>query len=232
MDRSEFDKFADEYRALLESNIKSSGESPEFFFEYKIIDISKLAKSSAIRKNAAILDFGAGIGNSIPYVAKHLPTSALTCADVSVRSLDVARERFGEQARYVAFDGKTLPFEEGTFDIVFAACVFHHIPHGEHPALLREIRRVLRAGGMAVIFEHNPNNPLTVRAVNTCPFDENAVLIKADTLRGCMKAAGFNKPHIKYRIFFPAFAKALRPLESWMTWIPLGAQYYVVGTKH
>ena len=48
-----------------------------------------------------------------------------------------------------------------------------------------ELKRVLRAGGACVIFEHNPLNPLTVQAVNTCPFDENAVLIKAPISVAC-----------------------------------------------
>jgi ubiquinone/menaquinone biosynthesis C-methylase UbiE len=231
VDKSEFDKFADEYRSMLEENIQSSGESPEFFFEYKIVDIAKIARGRSIRDDARILDFGAGIGNSIPYVAKHMPAARLTCADVSVKSLDVARERFGNMADYIAFGGEKLPFTDRSFDIVFATCVFHHIPHAEHIALLGEIRRVLCDGGVIVIFEHNPNNPLTVRAVNTCPFDENAVLIRSSALRRRLKRVGFDSPKTKYRIFFPAFAKALRPLESWMTWIPLGAQYYVVASK-
>ena len=31
--------------------------------------------------------------------------------------------------------------------------------------------------------------------------------------------------------FFPAILKLLRPLEKWLTWFPLGAQYFVVGKK-
>jgi SAM-dependent methyltransferase len=231
LDKSEFDRFADEYRELLEQNIGNSGESPEFFFEYKVIDVAKLAHRHAIPQDARILDFGAGIGNSVPYVGKHLPGSRLTCVDISTRSLAVARERFPGAAEYIAFDGTTLPFADGTFDIVFAACVFHHIPDSEHVRLFGEIRRVLRAGGIVVIFEHNPRNPLTVRAVNTCPFDENAVLITGGALRGRLRDAGFAQPKIKYRIFFPHFAKALRPLERWMAWIPVGAQYYALARK-
>ena len=35
------------------------------------------------------LDFGAGIGNSVPYVRKHLAGAELTCLDLSQRSLEV-----------------------------------------------------------------------------------------------------------------------------------------------
>jgi hypothetical protein len=36
---------------------------------------------------------------------------------------------------------------------------------------------------------------------------------------------------VRYRVFFPRFLRALRNLERWMTWLPLGAQYYVLAVK-
>ncbi len=178
-----------------------------------------------------MLDFGAGIGTSVPFVRKHLPQIRLTCLDVSARSLDLGRARFSGQATFVQFDGSTLPFPAQTFDIAFAACVFHHIDHREHVGLLKELRRVLAPGGMAIIFEHNPLNPLTVRAVNSCPFDENAILIPAKIMRDRMIAAGYAAARIRYRIFFPRALRALRPLERLMTWLPLGAQYYACADR-
>jgi ubiquinone/menaquinone biosynthesis C-methylase UbiE len=178
-----------------------------------------------------MLDFGAGIGTSVPFVHKYLPRADLTCLDVSTKSLEVGEARFPGQARFVHFDGSRIPFPDASFDIAFAACVFHHIDHREHVALLEEFRRVLVPGGIAVVFEHNPYNPLTVHAVNACPFDENAVLIPAATMLGRLKAAGFRGARIAYRIFFPRALRALRPLERWMTWLPLGAQYFALAVK-
>ena len=40
MDEVEFDKFADEYRSMHAANIKLSGEDPEYFAEYKVVDIA------------------------------------------------------------------------------------------------------------------------------------------------------------------------------------------------
>jgi hypothetical protein len=75
------------------------------------------------------------------------------------------------------------------------------------------------------IFEHNPLNPLTVHAVNTCPFDENATLIRAKTLLSSLDAAGWVRPALRYHIFFPRVLARLRPLEKHLHWVPLGAQY-------
>jgi SAM-dependent methyltransferase len=115
--------------------------------------------------------------------------------------------------------------------VALASCVFHHIPETEHVALLAEIRRVLRPRGLLFVFEHNPLNPLTRRAVDTCPFDENAVLIRAPKMRGRMLDAAFADARINYRIFFPHALRALRGLEPSLTWLPLGAQYYVRASK-
>lgn len=224
MDEAEFDRFADEYRALHAANIRLSGELPDFFAEYKVADVAE-ALGDRLGDHPAILDFGAGVGTSVPYFRKYFPRCRLTCLDVSHRSLDVGRARFEGQAEFVHFSGVRVPFADSSFDLVFFACVLHHIPHGEHPALLAEARRVLRPRGMLVVFEHNPYNPLTVRAVNTCPFDANAVLLKAGSLRRSAVRAGFAPGVLRYRIFFPGALRSLRPLERGLRWLPLGAQY-------
>jgi ubiquinone/menaquinone biosynthesis C-methylase UbiE len=232
MQRAEFDKFALEYRSLHEANVALSGEKPEYFAEYKIKDLKRIiCKFAPSTRNGRILDLGSGVGNSVPFFRRHLPQALLTCADVSVASLEIGAARFGDDASFVAFDGKCLPFADGTFECAFAACVFHHIPQHDHIALLLELRRVLKHSGLLMVFEHNPWNPLTVNAVNTCPFDENAVLIRPSRLRKSFHAAGFRQVLVRYRVFFPRALRLLRALESWMTWLPLGAQYYVCANK-
>jgi ubiquinone/menaquinone biosynthesis C-methylase UbiE len=233
VDEAEFDKFAEEYRSLHAANISITGEDPEYFAEYKIKDLAEeyFSLARGIGSPPSMLDFGAGIGSSIPFVRKYLPLADLTCVDVSTKSLQLGEARFRGQARFVHFDGSRIPFPDAKFDIAFAACVFHHIDAQEHIPLLEEFRRVLVPGGIAVVFEHNPYNPLTVHAVNTCPFDEKAVLIPAATMQARLKAAGFGTARITYRIFFPRVLRALRPLERWMTWLPLGGQYFVLAVK-
>jgi ubiquinone/menaquinone biosynthesis C-methylase UbiE len=230
VDEVEFDKFADEYRAMHAANIRLSGEDPEYFAEYKVVDIAAELARDGIEPRRA-LDFGAGVGYSVPFFARHLPAARVTCLDVSRKSLDVGAARHGGAAEFTHFDGRKIPFADGTFDVALASCVFHHIPHGEHVALLGEVRRVLAPGGRLFVFEHNPLNPLTRHAVNTCEFDEHAELILAPTMRRRVRDAGFAAAAIRYRIFFPHALRGMRRLEAKMTWLPLGAQYYVVARK-
>ena len=63
----------------------------------------------------------------------------------------------------------------------------------------------------------------------TCPFDENAVLVPAAALKKSQAAAGFREVKVAYTGFFPGPVRALRPLERFMTALPVGAQYYTVA---
>lgn len=225
MDVAEFDKFALEYDAMHADNIKLSGEDPEYFARYKIDDMRRRWDAAGRAEPASILDFGTGIGNSLPHLAKSFPGARLVGLDVSRNSLDVADRRFPGVAELVRYDGVMAPFQDETFDLIFSACVFHHIDANEHGRVFAELLRLLKPDGQMVIFEHNPLNPATRHIVATCPFDENAVLIRAAQLQRTQLQAGFSAVKVAYTAFFPGALRMLRPLEPFLEACPLGAQY-------
>ncbi len=227
---AEFDQFAREYQEQHAASIRLSGETPDFFAKYKIDDVAAVMANAGI-KPQRILDFGGGVGNSLGHMRKAFPDAEIVLLDPSQDSLDIAERRFPGQARFQHFDGVTVPFGAETFDLVFTACVFHHIPEDLHQTLLKEIDRVLSRGGSFFLFEHNPWNPLTRHAVRSCPFDENAVLITAPRLRERLAQAGLSDSRTTYRIFFPRLLALLRPLERALTGLPIGAQYFLHATK-
>jgi len=231
MARAEFDGVADEYDAQHRANIAITGEEPAFFSGYKVAALPGIARAYGVAVGR-ILDFGSGIGNSVPFFRQHFPGARLTCADTSARSLEMSRARFPDGGeRYALVEDDTVPAPDASADLAFSACVFHHIPHGEHLRWLGELRRAVRPGGILSIFEHNPLNPLTVRAVNTCPFDANAHLIRAREMARRMRDAGWRDTSIRYHLFFPRALAALRPLEGRLAWCPLGAQYSVTARR-
>lgn len=230
MDKAEFDRFAEEYDDQHRANVAVTGEGPEYFAEYKIRRLKQIVDRRGINASR-ICDFGSGIGNSIPFFRKYFPEAALTSADVSERSLALSRELYPQSANYLLIEHDRVPSEFDSFDVVFSACVFHHIDHDEHAMWLRELCRIARPGGLIAIFEHNPLNPLTVRAVNTCPFDENARLIVARDMARRLADAGWVSTQIEYNLFFPRALSWLRPLENGMNWLPFGAQYAVLARK-
>ncbi len=230
VDKAEFDLFAEEYESLHRANIAASGEGPEYFARYKIAALSAFVKEAGVGAGR-IVDFGSGIGNSIPHFREFFPASELTCADVSSRSIALAQTRFPGREQALLIENDRIPAPAGSFDVAFSACVFHHIPHDAHVAWLRELRRVTKDGGMLTIFEHNPLNPLTLQAVNTCPFDANAHLVRAGVLAARLRAAGWSNIATRYHLFFPRFLAFLRGAEPLLAGLPLGAQYSLTARK-
>lgn len=228
MSQAEFDAYVDEYDAQHAQSVRLSGEDPDFFAEYKAKEAARAMASVGVHTRR-IMDFGAGRGNCIAHLQRQFPDAALTALDVSARSLTHCAARAIRPLETVCYDGHTLPFAEASFDLVFTACVFHHIPADRHIRLLAAIRRTLTPQGRFILFEHNPWNPLTRHAVATCPFDANAVLINAPEMRRRFRAAGFTDVDLRWTLFFPGFLAALRPLERGLGWLPLGAQYCIVA---
>lgn len=227
MSNAEFDHHAASYRQQHEHSLALSGEEPAYFAEYKMRDFRALVDELGLPVDGRYLDFGSGVGTSVVPFRKYLPQARLVCADVSAESLSLSAATHGDAAEYAWMPDATLPFGDAQFDGAFACCVFHHIPHDQHVRALRQIKRVLRPGGLLMIYEHNPFNPLTVRTVRNCPFDENAVLLTARQLQSIGNAAGLCLYRRDYRVFFPAAMASVRPLENCLRWLPLGAQYFV-----
>jgi SAM-dependent methyltransferase len=231
MDVAEFDKFAEEYLATHTSNLAVTGESPDYFARYKIVEVARRLRGLGISPRR-VLDFGCGIGNSAPHLREAFPQAEITGVDVSEKSLAVARQRFPGAADFVAYDPAEAPPASPSgdgYDLIFSACVFHHIEAAEHVAIFRRLRERIASGGVMAIFEHNPVNPVSRYIVATCPFDENAVLIPAAELAARQKTAGFGRVGVTYTGFFPGPLRALRPLEPLMAGLPVGAQYYTLA---
>ena len=225
----EFDEFAENYRDLHNSTLKISGAESDYFSLHKIEIVYKDNKTNPLK----FLDFGCGDGNSAKHFNKLMPKSSYYGIDVSAKSIEVAKSKEYKNSCFESFNGHQIPFEDNTFDVIFAANVFHHIDFELHNILFKEIRRVLKKGGSFYLFEHNPWNPITRRIVNTCPFDIDAVLLSPKYAKQTLSNVNFQAVHINFILFFPRI-KLFNPLiklENKFKKIPFGGQYYVVSTK-
>lgn len=85
--------------------------------------------------------------------------------------------------------------------------------------------------GVLVVFEHNPYNPVTRHIVNTCPYDEDAVLLKPSELRHLLESARMTVNGSGYCLFVPPRFSALAWMEGLLKWFPMGGQYWVQAVK-
>jgi SAM-dependent methyltransferase len=79
--------------------------------------------------------------------------------DISLPLLQIARELRSQRQRAASFylvDGASLPFADASFDVATLwAQMLDNVPGTERVALLREVRRVLRPGGLATYSAHD-----------------------------------------------------------------------------
>ena len=223
-----FDRYASSYGELHRDSVRLSGEEPDYFAAYKVDYMADLLGPDLARQSLRILDFGCGVGASVPHLSAAFPNAQVHGVDVSGASIALATTSHPE-AVFAVLDADRLPLPDDSIDIAMAACVYHHIAPAERERWTQELRRVLRPGGHCFIFEHNPLNPLTRRVVASCPFDDDAILLPRKESLGLLQRSGFSQRRANYIVFFPKPFAFLRPVEKLLSKLPLGAQYAAHG---
>ncbi|MFH1023604.1 MAG: methyltransferase domain-containing protein [Planctomycetota bacterium] len=95
------------------------------------------------------LDVGCGAGHHAAWLAGG--GWRVTGVDIAAGALSLLRARGGVGA--VQAEASTLPFSNGTFDLVYCGALIQNHPDG--PAVLREAVRVTRPGGVVILETYN-----------------------------------------------------------------------------
>jgi SAM-dependent methyltransferase len=226
---ADFEIWSDSYREEVERVVKFSGQSAQYFTKLKaraLIDLARRRVGDPAGLTA--LDVGCGVGVTDRYLVGAFGRTL--GVDIFEGVLDAATAA-NPDVEYRLYDGNELPFPDASIDIAFAICVLHHVPPARWAGFTAEMARVLRPGGIAAIFEHNPINPLTRRVVADCVFDEDAVLLRRRTATALLCDSGLRFPEHRYIAFLPFGGHRVAPIEAAMRRIPLGAQYYVAAAR-
>lgn len=101
-----------------------------------------------------VLDLGCGHG-ALTYRFLSIPGINLTGVDLSPAMIDLAKKAH-PNADFLVDDIEALSFEENIFDVVFCNGVLHHLPCLDMG--LKEVRRILKPGGILVAREPNAAN--------------------------------------------------------------------------
>ena len=106
-----------------------------------------------------ILDVGCGVGTFAFHAAKfYARTTGIDHSKVSIAmARSICRQyTFFEKITFAVSDAMELPFKRESFDKVVSVDFIEHINNNEKSQLLREVYRVLKPGGIVVVF--TPNN--------------------------------------------------------------------------
>ena len=108
-------------------------------------------------KNLRVFEVGCGLGTDGAQFAK--AGADYTGIDLTQAAVDLARRRFelfNLPGTFRVADAEKLDFPDNSFDIVYSHGVLHHTP--DTPGAIREVHRVLRNGGRAVVMLYHRNS--------------------------------------------------------------------------
>lgn len=146
------------------SDLRSSWISRLFFRldvrQHFILRFWNRSGVKGARNGLTVVDFGCGTGGTTLNFSQVLGQPVIG-VDVFETQLKIARDfaaRFDRKCRFerVGPDGR-LPFADRSVDVVFSLDVLGHVP--DIAACLRELARVVKAGGSILLFTESNYSP-------------------------------------------------------------------------
>jgi ubiquinone/menaquinone biosynthesis C-methylase UbiE len=166
-----------------------------------------------IKKDSKILDCCCGTGTLTLLITKLIYKSCQVYGvDISYGQIERAKEKNDfDNLKFMQMDANNLKFKDESFDIVIISAALHEMDENLRLNVLSEIYRVLRGGGIFLVFEHHePGNIIKRILFNFyLGFWENLLSNSLKIQRSLffeLKKVGFNikfqKPIHKFFDFF------------------------------
>jgi len=115
---------------------------------------------AALQPGDVVLDVGCGTGTLALLAAQKIaPTGRVHGIDASAAMIGRAERkarRAGASVQFSVAPAQALPFSDASFDAVLATLMLHHLPRPGRTELAREMRRVLKPGGRALVIDFAP----------------------------------------------------------------------------
>ena len=115
-----------------------------------------------IPDGSKILELGAGQGQDTRYFASL--GHSVTSTDISSSALNISSDKLpAELKNNVTFQEvdlkNTLPFDDASFDVVYAHLSFHYFDYKQSAKILFEISRVLKDSGLLIMLNNSTSDP-------------------------------------------------------------------------
>lgn len=145
-----------------------------------------------------ILEVGCGTAELLRFAGARFPQAALTGLDPDAAALSRARrklEEAGRSADLVEGRAESLPFPDGSFDLVLSSLMLHHLDTATKVQALAEWRRVIDPRGLLLLVDFGVPRSLLAKVL-LWPLRFRIFEEQADNLRGrvpeMLRAAGFS----------------------------------------
>lgn len=119
--------------------------------------------TSGVRRGDRVLDLAGGTGDIAVLLQERVGDAGeVVIGDINAAMLGVGRDRLTDRGlvsglRYVQLNAEALPFPDASFDLVTIAFGLRNVT--DKAAALREMHRVLKIGGRALVLEFSQVQP-------------------------------------------------------------------------
>jgi ubiquinone/menaquinone biosynthesis C-methylase UbiE len=104
--------------------------------------------------NKDVLEIGVGSGSHAALLAAHARSfTGIDLTEAAIRNTTARFRQFGLPGRILQMDAEKMAFPDASFDFIWTWGVIHH--SADTAAILREMRRVLRPGGRAIVMVYH-----------------------------------------------------------------------------
>ena len=142
-----------------------------------------------------VLDIGAGECTYTRLIADRFrPKEIVACELFRERMLPTVQANRTPNLSFVAGDCFRLPFQSGSFDVVFGSLILHQLP--DLNEVISEVQRVLAEGGCYIGIEPNPLHPVHLYRYFLGNHSLNQYLL------GPKHVAAFKKAGFEVRIWY------------------------------
>lgn len=144
-----------------------------------------------VSPSASVVDLGCGTGNLVLALVGHLGGQGrVTAVDFSERMIEQARSKVSDdRIRWVCSDAASLPLEDHSVDVVLCFSAWPHFP--EPDMVLIEVRRVLRPGGVLIIWHDISRHAVNAIHAEVSPAVSTDLLEPATQLGRRLQSSGF-----------------------------------------
>jgi demethylmenaquinone methyltransferase/2-methoxy-6-polyprenyl-1,4-benzoquinol methylase/phosphoethanolamine N-methyltransferase len=158
--------------------------------------LRKMTLDNALLKpGESLLDVGCGTGGvTIPAKQRIGYYGYVAGIDPSQEMIVAANRKADQAGLEIEFRLgviESLPYRDGTFDVVISSMMMHHLPHDVQAAGFAEIYRVLKPGGRLLIADTRSPNGFPAKQVYAFLSKRHGIKFGIEDLPTMLKSTGF-----------------------------------------